>query len=165
MPDQQRFPKVCISCHLMCLRLLLFLCPASERRKGHAWTGEVEREHPSRCSPECPLRLLFLHLFLRVSAAPRVGGMGVSSFRQSTVAACWGGRYIPFLGSLLVQVTASAQAAGRMFAVCPDVAELLAVMALRKTILSSICLYPDCDVAEAWQSEYFLGFCSPRQGY
>jgi hypothetical protein len=43
-------------------------------------------------------------------------------------------------------------------AVCPDVAELLAVMALRKPILSSICLHPDCDVAEAWQSENFLGF-------
>jgi hypothetical protein len=48
-----------------------------------------------------------------------------------------------------VQVTASApQAAERLLAICPDVAELLAVMALRKTILSSICLYPYCDVAE-----------------
>jgi hypothetical protein len=34
-------------------------------------------------------------------------------------------------------------------AVCPDVAELLAVMALSKIILSSIRLHPDCDVAEA----------------
>jgi hypothetical protein len=34
-------------------------------------------------------------------------------------------------------------------AVCHDVAELLAVMALSKIILISICLYPDCDVAEA----------------
>jgi hypothetical protein len=40
-----------------------------------------------------------------------------------------------------VQLTAPApQAAGRLLAVCPDMAELLAVMALRKTILSSICL-------------------------
>jgi hypothetical protein len=45
--------------------------------------GEVGREHPSRCSPGSPLRLLFLHLLLRVSAAP----MGVFSFRQPTVAA------------------------------------------------------------------------------
>jgi hypothetical protein len=34
-------------------------------------------------------------------------------------------------------------------AICPDVAELLAVVALRKPILSSTCLHPDCDVAEA----------------
>jgi hypothetical protein len=31
-------------------------------------------------------------------------------------------------------------------AVCPDVTQLLAVMALRKPILSSLCLHPDCDV-------------------
>jgi hypothetical protein len=43
-------------------------------------------------------------------------------------------------------------------AVCPDVAELLAVLALRNPILSSICLHPDCDVAEALQSEDLLGF-------
>jgi hypothetical protein len=69
--------------------------------------------------------------------------------RQPAVAACWGGRCILFLGTLLVQVIVPApQAAGRLLAVCPDVAELLAVMALRKTILSFIGLCPDCDVAE-----------------
>jgi hypothetical protein len=52
-----------------------------------------------------------------------------------------------------------------LLAVCPDVAELLAVMALRKTILSAICLSHDCGEAEAWQSENFLGCCRPRQGY
>jgi hypothetical protein len=52
-----------------------------------------------------------------------------------------------------------------VLAVYPDVAELLAVMALHKTILSSICLYPDCNVTEDWQSENFLGFSRPRQGY
>jgi hypothetical protein len=36
------------------------------------------------------------------------------------------------------------------------VAQLLAVMALRKTIMSFIGLYPDCDVAKAWQYENFL---------
>jgi hypothetical protein len=65
-----------------------------------------------------------------------------------------------------VQVTAPApQAAGRLLAVFPDVVELLAVMAVRKTILSSLCLNPDCDVAEAWQLEKFLGFYRSRQGY
>jgi hypothetical protein len=51
-----------------------------------------------------------------------------------------------------------------LLAVCPDVAELLAVMALRKTILSSICLYPDCDVAEAWQLENFWDFAILDKG-
>jgi hypothetical protein len=132
----------------MCLRLLLFLCLASEcRREGHAWSGELRRDQPSRCSLSCPLRLILLHLLLRVSAAPIICGMWFFSFRQPTVAARWGERCIPFLGALLVQVIPSAsQAAVRLFAVCPDVAELLAVMALRKTILSSIYLHLDCDV-------------------
>jgi hypothetical protein len=56
-----------------------------------------------------------------------------------------------------VQVIAPApQAARKLLAVCPDVAELLAVMALCKTTLSYICLHPDCDVAEVLQSENFL---------
>jgi hypothetical protein len=89
-----------------------------------------------------------------MSAALIICGMEFFSFHQLTVAACWGGRYIPFLGALLVQVTTPApQVAGRLLAVCPDVAKLLAVMALLKTILSSVCLYPDRDMAEAWQSE------------
>jgi hypothetical protein len=38
-------------------------------------------------------------------------------------------------------------------------------MALRKTILSIVGLYPDCDEAIASQSENFLGFCRPKQSY
>jgi hypothetical protein len=137
------------TCYLMCPRLLLFLCLASERRhEGHAWIGDFGREHPPRCSLVCPLRLRLLHLLLRVSAAPIIFGMRVFSFRQTTVAPRWGGRCIPFLGALLMQMTPSAPlAAGRLLAVFPDVAELLAVMALRKTILSSIYLHPDCHMA------------------
>jgi hypothetical protein len=151
----------------MCPRLLLFLCFASERRREeHVWSGEVGREHPPRCSPRCPLRLLLLNLLLRVSVAPTICGMGVFSFHQPTVAARWGGRYIPFLGALLVQVTASApQASGRMLAVGPDVATLLAVVALGKSILGSRCLHPDSNVAEARQTESFLGLCCPRHSY
>jgi hypothetical protein len=51
-----------------------------------------------------------------------------------------------------------------LFAICPAVAELLAVTALRKAILSFICLYPDRDVAECWQSENLFGFCRSGQG-
>jgi hypothetical protein len=92
--------------------------------------------------------------------------MGFISFRHPAVAARWGGRCISFLVAFLVQVTAPApQAAGRLLAICPDVAKLLVVMVLRKTILISICLYADCNVAEVCQSENFLGFCRLRQGY
>jgi hypothetical protein len=56
-----------------------------------------------------------------------------------------------------MQVAALAsQRTGWLLAVCPNMAELLAVMALRKTNLGYISLYPDCDVAKAWQSENFL---------
>jgi hypothetical protein len=83
--------------------------------------------------------------------------MEVSSFRQPAVAACSGGRYIPFPGELFVQVIAlTLQAEGRLLAVCPEVAELLAVVALRKTILSFTCLYPDCAMAGVLQ--FGLGF-------
>jgi hypothetical protein len=59
----------------------------------------------------------------------------------------------------------TATSSRRLLDLYPDVARLLAVVALRKTILNSICLCPDCDVAEAWQSENFLEFFCPWQGY
>jgi hypothetical protein len=69
------------TCHLIYLRLLLFLCLASEfHREWHIWSGEHRRDQPSRCSLRCPLRLL-LQLLLRVSAAPIICGMGVFSYR------------------------------------------------------------------------------------
>jgi hypothetical protein len=121
---------------------------------------------PCCCSPWCHLQFFSLPLLLRLSAAPIIGGMGFSSSCQPTVAACLGGRCIPILGPLLVQVsTPSPQGAGRLLTVCPHVDEPLAVVALCKTILSSICLYPDCDVADVLQWEKFLGFCHPQQGY
>jgi hypothetical protein len=92
--------------------------------------------------------------------------MGVFSFRQPEVAACWGGCCVPLLGALFVDVSAPApQTARRLFAICPDVAELLTVVALRKRILGSICLHPDSSVAEARQTENFQGLCRPWQGY
>jgi hypothetical protein len=44
-------------------------------------------------------------------------------------------------------------------------AKLLPFVALHKAILGPIRLHPDSNVAEAWQTESFLGFCSFRQGY
>jgi hypothetical protein len=59
--------------------------------------------------------------------------------------------------ALLVQVVAPVpHTTRRLLAVCLNVAEPLAFTALHKTILSFIGLYPDCDVAKAWQSENFL---------
>jgi hypothetical protein len=57
-----------------------------------------------------------------------------------------------------VQVAATTpQTARGLLAVCPDVAELLAVVALSKPVLSFVRLYLDCNVAEAGQSEELLG--------
>jgi hypothetical protein len=52
-------------------------------------------------------------------------------------------KIISFFRTPLVQVAATApQTTGRLLAVFPNVAELLAVMALRKPILGFIVLYP-----------------------
>jgi hypothetical protein len=84
--------------------------------------------------------------------------MGFLSFLQLAVAACGGGGCIPFFRTLLVQLDAPApQTTRRLVAVFPNVAENLAVLALRKAILSFIGFYPDYDVAKAWNSEHFLG--------
>jgi hypothetical protein len=70
--------------------------------------------------------------------------MGFLSYHQQTVAASWCGRCTSFFRTLLVQVVATApQTSGRLLAVFPNVTEILAVMALRKPVLSFIGLYPD----------------------
>jgi hypothetical protein len=65
-----------------------------------------------------------------------------------------------------VQVSTPApQTAGRLFVISPDVAELLAVVVLDKSILGSISLHPESNVAEARQTKNFLGLCRFRQSY
>jgi hypothetical protein len=94
-----------------------------------------------------------------MSAAAVIGGM---SFSPS---ANWQLQHVG-VEAILVQVSTPApQTLGRLFAVSPDVAELLAVVALGKSVLGYISLHPDSNVAEAWQTENFLGLCRPRQGY
>jgi hypothetical protein len=86
-----------------------------------------------------------------------IGRVGLLSFHQLTVAACWCGRCTSFFRILLAEVTApTPQTMGRLLAVCPNVAKFLAITALHKTILGFIGIYPDCDVAKAWQSENFF---------
>jgi hypothetical protein len=65
-------------CHLACLRPMLLLCAASERRR-EGNSDEVWEERTWRCRLGCSLWLPFLHL-LRVSAAPIIGGWAFSSF-------------------------------------------------------------------------------------
>jgi hypothetical protein len=109
------------------------------------------------CSLGCPLYLPLLHLLLRISAAPIIGRMGFLFFRQLTVAACWYGRCISFFRIVLVKVADPApQTTGRLRAVYLNMAELVAVMALRKSILNFIGSYPDCDVAKAWDPGIFF---------
>jgi hypothetical protein len=101
-----------------------------------------------------------------MSAAPIIGGMGFFSFRQTEVAAGWDGRcYSLSRGTPCAGDRPRSTSSGEVACSYPDVVELLTVMALRKTILSFIGLYLDCDVAEAWQSENLLGFCRRRQSY
>jgi hypothetical protein len=47
-----------------------------------------------------------------------------------------------------------------LFSVFPDVAELLAVVALSKAVMGSVGLHPDRNVAEAWQTENFWDFAA-----
>jgi hypothetical protein len=72
------------------------------------------------------------------------------SLHQLAVTACWCGSSVSLLWAVLVRVSAHAtQTAERLFAICPDVAELLAVVAPGNSILGSISFHPDRNVAEA----------------
>jgi hypothetical protein len=82
--------------------------------------------------------------------------MRVFSLQQFAVATRLIGSSILLLWALLVQVAAPApQTMWRLFAIGPDVTELLAVVTLRQSALGSVCLHLDGNVAEAWQMEYF----------
>jgi hypothetical protein len=73
----------------------------------------------------------------------------------------WKHRF-PSPGSLCAGVRTTT--AWRLFAGSPDVATLLTVVALGNSNLGSISLHLDSNLAEAWQTENFLGHCRPRQG-
>jgi hypothetical protein len=83
---------------------------------------------------------------------------GLSHFSSTGTCSMLVWKIIFFFRTLFVQVAATApQTTGRLLAVFPNMAKLLAVIALCKPILSFIVFYPDCNVAKAWQSENFLG--------
>jgi hypothetical protein len=76
------------------------------------------------------------------------------TLRQLTVAASRSRRLVPLLRAVLVQVAApTPHAAGRLFAVGPNVAKLLAVKTLGERGLGFIRLYLHGDMAEAGQLE------------
>jgi hypothetical protein len=90
--------------------------------------------------------------------------MGFLSLRQLAITASWIGGSVLFFRTLFVQVAAPApQTTGRLLTVCQNVAELLAVVALREAVLSPVCLSPDCCVTKGWQAEDLLGFCRSWQ--
>jgi hypothetical protein len=107
-------------------------CTASEHRhEGDTWHGEVGGEHPPRRSFGCSLALPLLQLLLRLSAAPIIGGMGLLSLHQLAVTPSWSGGSVFSFRALFVQVaTPAPQTTGRLLTVGPNVAELLAVVAL-----------------------------------
>jgi hypothetical protein len=79
-----------------------------------------------------------------MTAASVVGGMRFLSVAQLAVAACRFRFYIALLRAVFVEVaTRTPQATGRYLTVCPDMAEILAVVTLRQTSLRFISLYHD----------------------
>jgi hypothetical protein len=65
--------------------------------------------------------------------------------------------YCPFRAFLLQVTAPTPHTAGRLLAVSPRMAELLAVVTLRETSVGFVRLYPDCSVAEASEFEYLVG--------
>jgi hypothetical protein len=115
------------------------------------------RENTSRFILGCSLRLSLSHLFLGVPANSIVGGMRFLSDHQLAVAACRYRCCIALFWALLAQVTAlTPHTTRRLFAVSPDMAELLTVVTLHETVLSFVYVYPDYNMAKAHQSDYLM---------
>jgi hypothetical protein len=114
----------------------LLWCAPERSCKGHSWYCKICREHSSSCGFWFSLRLLLPHLFFRMTTATIVGGMCCFSFSQLAVAACRCWRSVLPLRTVCMQVADhTPQAAARILAICPDVAKLLAAVALCKGIL------------------------------
>jgi hypothetical protein len=97
------------------------------------------------------LRLSLWHLFLGVPAASAAGELGFLSAHQLAVAACRYRCCVALYRAFLVQVTTPApHTAGRVLAGSPDMAEFLAVVAMRETSLGFIRPYPDCKMNISW---------------
>jgi hypothetical protein len=107
------------------------------------------------------------HLSLRMTTATVLCGLCCFYFSQVAVAACRCWRSVLPVRTVSMQVAAThtPQAAVRLLAICPDVAKLLEIVALRKGILWFIHLYLDGNVAGARESEDVLRLCRPRQCY
>jgi hypothetical protein len=100
-----------------------------------------------------------------VFAAPIVGRMGFLTLRQLAVTAGWSGGNDSFLWAFLMQVAAPApQTLWRLSTVCPNMPELLAVMALCKADSSSVGLHRDCYMAKGCQTKHFLRLSRSWQG-
>jgi hypothetical protein len=95
-----------------------------------------------------------------------VGGMCSLSFGQLAVAACQCWRCVPLLRTVFAQVAIpTPQARGRLFAISPDMAKLLAVVALHECVLWFALLYLDGTVAEAGEYEDILDCCHSREDH
>jgi hypothetical protein len=80
------------------------------------------------------------------------------SVHQLAVVACRYRCCIALFQAFLAQVTVpTSHTMGRLLAVSPDMAKLLAVVTLHETSLGFVPFYPDCNMAKAHQFEYFMG--------
>jgi hypothetical protein len=97
--------------------------------------------------------VIFLQHPLLVSAAGIIAGMWLFFLQKLAVAACRSGVSIFRLWTLFLQLAVPAPLTTVwLFALCPVMAVLLALVTLRESALSSICLHPDGNAAEAWQT-------------
>ena len=75
--------------------------------------------------------------------------MWLLSLRQSAVAAYWGGGSVLLFWAHFVKVaTSTPQTTWGLFAVSPNVAELLTIIALCKPVVCFVGLHPDGNMAE-----------------
>jgi hypothetical protein len=68
------------------------------------------------------------------------------------------------LGLNQPSLSAGTPCAGGRHHTTNNVVELLAVIALRKSVLGFVRLYPDSNMAEVCKPKDFLGFCRSWQG-
>jgi hypothetical protein len=110
----------------------------------------------------CPLWLPLSQLLLVVAATSVVGGVWLLS-SQLAVTASRFGSYVSFFWAVLVPVTApTPHTTWRLLAVCPDMAEFLAVVTLREASLGSVGLYFDCNITKTSDLKDILGLGCPR---
>jgi hypothetical protein len=114
---------------------------------GLLWWGELREEHPPRRSLGSSLCSSPLQFSFHMAAASVWHWMSFLSFYKGAAAATQHRFCIRPFGAFPMQVATTAPQTSRgLFAVGPDMAKVLAVVALHKASLSSVWFYLDNNV-------------------